>query len=245
LPRADLRFRNDALDPLALVKVLALMCCPGDPRGREAIMRRHPSHMTVLRHQPRQPAQSEGYAVDLWTDVSEHQRRGFLAGAVCLAMAQISAIGRPGDAAVVLDLAVDLADKCEQAMGLEHAMRAITVLPPPQAGEVFAAFDGYRGASHLWAAAVYGRIQLREDLIPRMLPAIPRFLAYADEIARLACGLRWAPAEPSLALAPAMLWTLVLPDALTRRAEAEIRQPEAMPPPPVQPAADGGADAEA
>jgi len=240
LPRADLRFRNDTLDPLALVKVLAVMCHPSDPRGRESMMRRHPSHMTVLRHQPRRPAQAEGYPEDLWTDVAAHQSRGLLAGALCLAMAQMSAVGRLGEASAVLTLAVELAAKCEQAASVDPAIRPVAALPSPGAGEILAAFEDYRGASHLWAAAVYGRIQLGTDLTPRTLQGIPRFLAYASEIARLAATLQWPASDRSLALSPALLWTLVLPEGLTRRAEAEIRQPAAMAPPP---ASSGPADA--
>lgn len=208
-------------------------------------MRRHPSHMTVLRHQPRQPAQVDGYAADLWAEVVAHQSRGFLAGALCLAMAQVNAVGRPGEASAVLDLAVELAVKCEQAMAEEHAIRPVAALPPPGVAEILAAYDVYRATCHFWAAAVYGRIQLRQDLIPRSLQAIPRFVAYAAEIARLASALQWPQSDQGLALPPSLLWTLLLPDALTRRAEVEIRQPAAMATPPARPAAGDAADTDA
>ena len=235
---------NDTLDPLALVKVLAVMSYPSDVRGREIMLRRHPSHLTIQRNAPRQSPVADGYAADLWRDLAAHQRGGFLAGALCLAQAQLCALGRRGDTFAVLDLAMDLANRCERAIGLGAAPQLgdpTAGLPLDSRQEFIAAFEAYRSASHLWAAVVYGWIQLREDLTPRQLQAIPRFLAYAAEIARLATSLDWQTPDQALALPEKALWILLIPDAITRRAETEIRKPAAEAPPALPPAIPGEA----
>jgi hypothetical protein len=65
---------------------------------------------------------------------------------------------------------------------------------------------------------------------------LPTFLAYADEIARLAVSLPWPAPDPALDFAGEPLWTFVLPAALKMRVEVGIFQmPVEYPPVPEVP----------
>ena len=187
-------------------------------------MRERPTTLMIPRHHRGTPGVVEGISSDLRAEFARHQRRACLAGALCLALAQLSALGRLGEAAIVLELAADLAEKWERAANLGSAVQSSIKVPPRQKSEFLAAFDIYRSVSHLWAAAVYGRIQYHEDVVPMALHAVPRFMAYANEIARLSTSLPWSEPRPELELPTASLWFIVLPAALVRKAEAEIRQ---------------------
>ena len=224
LPRADFRLKNDTLDPQALVKLLAVMCFPADPRGREMMMRSVPAATTIPRYQTEITVAASGVGSELLAEVSRHQSRANLAGSVCLAMAQLSAFGRPGDAAAVLPLAVELAEKWGHAVRLSTPLRPVSDMARQSETDVLSAYETYRGASHLWAAAVYGRIQFHEELMPAALHGIPRFLAYAEEIARLSTTLAWPEPCPSLKLSAEALWVFVLPTALIRKAAADVKQ---------------------
>jgi hypothetical protein len=47
---------------------------------------------------------------------------------------------------------------------------------------------------------------------------LPSFLAYAEEIARLATSLTWVEADDELALERSTLWTFVLPEGMVTKA---------------------------
>jgi len=49
LPRADLRWKNNSLDPQALVKLLSVMCFPKDVRRRKGVLRQLPASLTIPR----------------------------------------------------------------------------------------------------------------------------------------------------------------------------------------------------
>jgi len=222
LPRADFRYGVNSLDPLALVKLLAVMCHPTDPRGREAMLRQQPVSITIARHQAPGFGTMEASADALWSAFAEHKTVAGLAGAYCLALAQLSALGRNGEAAAALHLAVNIAGQWETALRAEAAVQPAGRSSPRAEAEIRDAFERYRGVSHLWAALVYGAVHGRRDITPTGLHAMALFLAYSTEIARLACALRWADADGPLPLSPSTLWTFILPDALAQHAKTQL-----------------------
>jgi len=225
LPRADFRSKGDALDPQALVKLLAVMCHPADPRGREGMLRGVAGRIVVPRHQPySQPATREALPAALRAEFAHHREAGCLAGLLCLALAQLSAAGRQGEVPAVLPVAMALAGDWAKALGADSSLRQAVGLPPRSASQIVAAFAAYRSVSHLWAALVYGGIQQGRDVAPRDQQAVPLFLAYAAEIARLSCSLRWPAADGGLALTAGSLWAFILPHALERQAQAQLFQ---------------------
>jgi hypothetical protein len=231
VPRADFRIKDDALDPQAPVKLLAVMCHPADPRGRERLLRQPRVTITVSRHQQPPWPRGEVWSREQWAEFQVRRRTGYLAGALALSLAQVSALGRSGERAAVLSLAVSLSSAWEQAIGLEAAILPPVRLPPRRTTEIVAAFSAYRSVSHLWAALVYGNLQKRPDIQPTSSETLPAFLAYADEIARLAVSLPWLVPDPALDFAGEPLWTFVLPAALKMRAEVGIFQMPAEHPP--------------
>lgn len=109
-------------------------------------------------------------------------------------------------------------------IGTTERVRPISTMERRQESEILTAFEHYRSVSHLWAAAVYGRVQYQADIVPAAHYAIPRFPAYANEFARLSTSLTWAERHPVLELPVASLWVFLLPTALVRQAAAEVRQ---------------------
>lgn len=222
MPRADFRYKDNSLDPLALVKLLAVMCHPTDPRGREGMLRQQPRSITVARHQTPAFGTMEASADAPWGEVAEHKAVAGLAGAYCLALAQLSALGRHGEAASALRLAVDIAGQWETALRGEAAVQPAGRSLPRTEADICDAFERYRSVSHLWAALVYGSVHGRRDITPNGLHAMALFLAYSTEIARLACALRWADAGGPLPLSFGTLWTFILPDALAQHAKTQL-----------------------
>jgi len=222
LPRADFRLKGDTLDPLAPVKTLAVMCHPSDVRGREAILRRPVATIKVPRHRQAPEQSGDALPPELWAEFREHRRIGFLAGALALSLAQLSAFGRSGETAVVLHLASALAADWEQAARPETAIQPSVPVPPRSEAEIVEAFATYKSVSHLWAALVYGKIKKRPDIRPVSRETLPTFLACAEEIARLATALPWQRPEPALELTAESLWSFVLPAKLTRKDEVGV-----------------------
>lgn len=218
MPRADFRLDGDVLDPRAPVKVVAVMCHPSDAHGRESILRLPPPKVIVPRHrEPPRAADGMGSG-ELWEHFVLHRHVAALAGILTLALAQVSAFGQRGAPQPVLAIAATIL-----TAWLHVVDRAAETKARRQADkdeEQFVnAFHRYRSASHLWAAVVYGVIQGRPNLHPLSLGQLPSFLAYAEEIARLATSLDWhSPDE--LALAADELWTFILPAKVARKAEA-------------------------
>jgi hypothetical protein len=222
LPRADFRSKDETLDRLALVKLLAVMCYPSDPRSREGMLRQARATITLARHQPAPVREADRWSAALWSEFAQHSSTACLAGAFYLALAQLSALGRPGELVTALSLAADLAGDWA---------------PQRSESDLIVAYDSYRSVSHLWAVIVFGRFQGRDELSPPSFQTIPDFLVYAAEIARLAMALDWAvPVEdetPRTGMLPAgslaavaldadSLWTFVLPSALVHRVDVEI-----------------------
>ncbi len=222
MPRADFRYKDNGLDPLALVKLLAVMCHPTDPRRREGMLRQRPASITIARHQAPGFGTMEASADALWSEFAEHKAVAGLAGAYCLALAQLSALGRRGEAAPALRLAVDIAGQWETALRREAAVQPAGRSLPRAEAEIGDAFERYRSVSHLWAALVYGSVHGRRDITPTGLNAMALFLAYSTEIARLAGALQWVDAGGPLPLSPSTLWTFILPDALAQYAKAQL-----------------------
>ena len=112
---------------------------------------------------------------------------------------------------------VSCIDRALDALAAARILLGAPIEPQPWAND---AYRAYRSAAHLWAAAVYGVVQGRPDLHPLTVSHLPSFLAYAEEIARLATTLAWAEPEEELSLNRNILWTFVLPEGVARKAEA-------------------------
>jgi hypothetical protein len=219
LPRADFRLGGDVLDPHAPVKVIAVMCHPANARDRETILRDAPSTVVVPRHPEALGVAGEMRVGRLWRLFAVHRKVAVLAGALALALAQMSAFGQRGERQAALRLAATIvgawyAAVVSPATGGSHAEENIDEL------QFHNAYRAYRGAAHLWAAVVYGAVQGRPDLHPLTVSHLPSFLAYAEEIARLATTLAWAEADEDLSLNRSVLWTFILPEKVARKAEA-------------------------
>lgn len=225
MPRADFRLKGEALDPLAPVKVIAVMCHPADARGREVMMRRIPEQITIPRGQSLKDALGGAWRQELWSEFLDHRRPGCLAGAVALALAQLRASHHKGETATVLALASGIAARWEAAVEPEAPPRGNVLPHAPDHAEVTRAFQTYGSVVHLWAALVYGKLQNREDLEPFSTQTLPTFLAFAEEIGRLATTLEWRVMGAGLELAPDALWTFVLPARLRKTAKAQMLAP--------------------
>ena len=224
MPNADFRVKGDALDPLAPIKVLAVMCHPADARSREEMFRRVPAKITIPRSR-----QSEYWPADmrlrlLWSEFLSYRGIGCLAGAMTLALAQLSALDRCGSAAEVLTLASVLAADWNRVTDLEKPQLEETSPSERSAAAIVDAFQIYRSVSHLWAALVYGKLKQRHDFQFASNRTLPTFLAYAEELGRLATTLRWQHSNPSLQLNALDLWTFTLPERVKKTAQAQIVQ---------------------
>jgi hypothetical protein len=222
MPCADFRSKGDALDPLALVKLLAVMCHPADARRREGMLRRSPFRMIIARHGDLKEKQVGHGLMELWTEFREHRKVAFLAGALCLSMARFTASGRYADAAALLTMTSQLVGTWNQVIRRETAKLLNERPHQCSAREIFDAFSSYRSVSHLWAALVFGKIQNRSDCVLTSLETVPRFLSCSTEIGRLATTLRWSNGDQGLALFAESIWTFILPTTLAREANAEV-----------------------
>lgn len=219
LPRADFRLKGDVLDRQAPVKVLAVMCHPTNARGREEILRHAPPSVVVPRHPDAPGAPRDLWTGRLWEKFALHRQTAALAGVLALALAQLSAFGQHGERRTLLPLAGTV-------LTAWHA--SLDRIAPADAGvqvklgeeKIVAAYRTYRSVSHLWAAVVYGVIQGHPDLHPLSVGQLPSFLAYAEEIARLATSLAWMDGDDDLVLQRSLLWTFVLPEGMARQAVA-------------------------
>lgn len=217
LPRADFRLNGDVLDRQAPVKVLAVMCHPKNAHGREEILRHAPPSVVVPRHPEGPGAPRDLWTGQLWAKFALHRQTAALAGVLTLALAQLSAFGQRGERRTLLPLAGTILTawhNClERTAPADAGMRLKL-----GAGRIVDAYRTYQSVSHLWAAVVYGVIQRRPELHPLTVGQLPSFLAYAEEIARLATSLAWMEVDDELALEPSKLWTFVLPEGVASKA---------------------------
>ncbi len=225
MPRADFRIKGDALDPLAPVKVLAVMCHPSDARGREVILRRIPEKITVSRYQRAQGYSDEPWFREIWAEFRKHRQSGALAGALALALGQQSIAGRSGMADFVMQLATSIAVEWIQVVDLEAETQFGLQSALPSEAQIASAFHRYRGVCHLWAALVYGRLKYRQNITPLSTQTLPTFLAFAEEIARLATASGWPREEPATTLTADALWSFILPEAVRKTATTQTVQP--------------------
>ncbi len=245
LPKADFRLRGDALDPLAAVKVLAVMCHPTDARSREVLLRRMPSKITISREQAAAEWSGDLRLRAIWGEFREHGRWACLAGAVTLACVQLRSMKQRGDRAAVIALAASIARQWDQAVAPDAAGAGETAAPPRREADILRAFQLYRSVSHLWAALVYGRLKHRQDLLPQSAQTLPSFLAYGEELARLAAALPWQARDPELVVEPDALWSFVLPERVKKTARAQIAPPPPVAAPPKAPSPAAGPGPEA
>ena len=229
MPKADFRLRNDALDPLAPVKVLAVMCHPASPRGREGMLRAAPQSITIPRNNASRELASDIWLRDLWDEFLAHRRVAVLAGVLVLALTQLRTLNRRGESGLLLSLAAGIAQQWEQMLDGDVPAAARSE------ADILATFQAYRSVSHLWAALVYGGLKKRPDIEPFSAQSLPTFLAYGEEIARLAAGVPWEGRPAELELDPEALWTFMLPPVLRKTARTQMGEAAA-----VQPAARPG-----
>ncbi len=222
MPRADFRLKGDVLDPRAPVKVLCVMCHPGDARGREYMMRRASEVLVFPRNQGRRFYPDDLRQRGLWAEFLDHRLQGCAAGVVALALAQLRAMHRKAEPALVLKLAAGIAGQIEIENQPGNCGLGSQVGKELKEAEIAAAFHAYRSVAHLWAALVYGSLKRRLDLCPVSVQTLPIFLAYAEEIAWLAADVAWQETQPGFKFDPAVLWTFILPAALKKRAKAQI-----------------------
>ena len=152
-----------------------------------------------------------------------------MAGALTLALAHVAARKQRGDPALVLPLAVRIADQFARVAGLEASAESDRIPVLLSAAEVHGAFQSYRGVSHLWATFVYNKLKLGQDIAPLSAQDLPTFLACAEEIAAQATSVEGQAGDVALELVAADLWTFVLPAALRKTASTEIIEPSATP----------------
>jgi hypothetical protein len=146
-----------------------------------------------------------------------HRQTAALAGVLALALGQSSAFGHRGERRALLPIAGTILTAWHHSLDRTAPADAGGRL---RLGEerIVGAYRIYRSVSHLWAAVVYGVIQGRPDLHPLAVGQLPSFLAYAEEIARLATSLTWVEADDELALERSTLWTFVLPEGMVTKA---------------------------
>lgn len=219
MPKADLRLRGDVLDPLAPVKMLAVMCHPADARGREGMLRSRSNRITVSRSQGLKDLAGNFRLHHPSEEFLAHRRQGCLAGSLVLVLAQLRAMNHPGEAGFVLAQTAAIARQWAQAMGMEEGPAA-----QAQEADILAAYRAYASVSHLWAALVYGALLKLREIQPYSAGTLPTFLAYAEEIARLARSVTWVGGVSDLALDAKALWTFVLPSRLQKTAKTRIAQ---------------------
>ena len=228
MPRADFRAKGDELDPLALIKLVAVMCHPADPRGRESLLRGGAVPSPVPWHRD-VASLGMGARADFPVALLDHGDAGSRAGALCLAMAALSACGRTAQPRLVFSTAADLV-----ASG-RGAPRPLGCPPGRSEPDFLRAFQLYRGAAHFWAAVLHGQL-CQTGVAPTSLEALPDFIACAGEIGRLAASLQWADADGGLALSLDDQWSFSLPEALQRKVRivpAQESAPAGVQAPPV------------
>lgn len=229
MPKGDFRAKGDVLDPLSAVKVLAVMCHPSDARSREIMLRRIPDRIVIPRHQKRPDNTGNGWLHDFWVEFLGHCRQGCMAGALTLALAHVAARKHRGDPALVLPLAVRIADQFARVPGLDASAESDGIAALLSEAEVYGAFQSYRSVSHLWATFVYNKLKLGQDIAPLSAQDLPTFLACAEEIAVQATSVEGGDGDVGLELVTGDLWTFVLPAALRKTASMELIEPAAAP----------------
>ena len=193
------------------------MCHPTDPRAREAMMRRAPRELTIARH-----TEIEELPKDLSDEFHRHYRQASLAGALTLSLAHFGALERRAEGNAVLALAAELAVEWAQTAVELPELRHRDWHLPPQDAEIAGNFRRYRAVSPLWATMVYSRIRLQPDLQPQSRRALPAFLSYAQEIARLASALRWSDDDADLKLPRESLWEFVMPPSANWAVDVQV-----------------------
>lgn len=217
MPRADFRLNGDVMDRQAPVKVLAVMCHPTSPQGREAILRHAPPSVVVPRHPEVPGAPRDLWTGQLWKKFTLHRHTAGLAGVLTLALAQLSAFGQRGERRSLLPLAETILTAWHDSLD-RTVPNDVEVRLKLGEGAIVNAYRTYQSVSHLWAAVVYGAVQGRPELNPLTVGQLPSFLAYAEEIARLATSLVWVEIDDELALDHSILWSFMLPRGTASKA---------------------------
>lgn len=228
LPKADFRLRGDAFDPLAPVKVLAVMCHPTDVRNREGMLRALPSRITIPRGQGAGEMASDLWLRELWDEYAIYRRQGGLAGALVLALTQVRSLNCRADPEIVLTLAARIAQQWMQLVDLETPGTVKAPSAAPSEAAIVEAYRAFATVAHLWAALVYGALRKQPELQPHKTQTLPTFLAYAEEIARLASSVEWEGGASELAFTAEAAWNFILPERLRKTARAQFGQTPAV-----------------
>lgn len=187
-------------------------------------MRRAPQELTIARH-----TGTEAFPKDLSEEFHRHYRQASLAGALTLSLAHFGALERRAEGSAVLRLAADIAVEWAQTAVDLPELRHCDWRLPPEDAEISGSFRRYRSVSPLWATMVYSRIRLQPDLQPQSRRSLPAFLAYAQQIARLASALRWSDDDADLKLSRESLWEFVLPPSANWAVDVQVVRGGAQP----------------
>ena len=148
MPRFDLRQDEGTLDPLAIFKVLAVMCHPNDRIQREKMLGIIEKETGVARPR-RHPVTAEAFMQEIPLTF----RRAAVAGSLLLTMLQLHHSGRRASLNQAIPLVIPLLPEWQQPQSpywseichFEHRPRSKTTM--------LQAYNQFRTVAHFWARA--------------------------------------------------------------------------------------------
>lgn len=212
MPAFSLR-EGEALHPLALFKVLAVMCHPEDRAGREA-MAASVTGETGAGNMRRQPLNNK----EFMAEVGRISGRAGLVGTLLMTRLQLFENGHRWSLNEAASLVTPWLPGWEQPHGGDSVEKSRNYIPTSKP-KILRENRRFVRVAHLWAAFVHGLQHGRGDISPDSNSTLPTFLAYADLFLRKSEGLpsrgnqrETHPTRPSA-------WTFVIPEHLRESVE--------------------------
>ena len=213
MPLRDLRTSDNQIDPLAPFIVLSIMCYPLQKETSQRNQR-----LSTLR---RQTGEGKARRAVLSTEeylssASRRAARGGIAGSLFLNYLQLHELGERASLNAAISLVRCRPPRWSDVFWPVWDAKAVEMHMPHSRRKMLEAFRHYLPAAHLWAAALHGYQNERNDISPESLNALPTFLAYADQFLWLAHQTPWAGVDRKVLLRGPTAWRFGLPARFTQ-----------------------------
>jgi hypothetical protein len=209
MPHFDLRQDDGTLDPLADFKVLTVMCHPNNRIRRERMLGAIQKETGVARPR-REPVTAEAFM----QEVRLTSRRAAVAGSLLLTMLQLHDSGRRASLNQAIPLVTALLPKWQQPQSPYWSKICHFEHRPHSKTNMLQAGNEFRSVAHFWGALLHGQQHDRQDIWPGALETLPTFLAYAETILALACGLPSFAGNRRFVVTRSEAWSFIVPQGI-------------------------------